>query len=647
MAMNQSLTDLSKEELIEMVHKLKKQKKYGLVWEDQPEYVEQMMKTHLPVLKEKADYKVLKDESLPHNLMIEGDNLHALTVLKKTHKGAVDVIYIDPPYNTGNKDFIYNDHFVDREDSWRHSSWLSFMDKRLRAARSLLTDEGVIFISIDDNEMAQLKLLCDEVFGEINFVTNLHVEMSATQGMKVKSAKKGNIVKNGEYVLVYSKKGKKSIVKNILYNTSEYDPHYSKFLVEQSAGKYRVQNLGASLPEDIRIELATLKIIRTKDDTLAGKRIPDAYRLSAKFKAFVEANTRNIVRAHDTIDGLSEDVLGVLEKDEAVLYSSASRDYLIGKNTNSYFQYIQLEDKFKLSNDFVPNYGPTNIRGDWWKGFYLDMGNVSKEGDVVFKNGKKPVRLIKQLIHMVSDKDATILDFFAGSGTTGHAVLELNKEDGGNRKFILCTNNEISEEKELDYLVQHHHLPTPPKSKNSKAYKEWFNDYKQFKTTQDYLDVTEQDDYQLLGIARSITYDRMYRVINGYTTSRGKIVESIPSNLHYYVTDFVDKRFLSLDNIELVERLDAYIAIKEGVYTFDKVGDITVISSLTKDVFLYPNDFVDKEDARVMAEHMNGDKEAIIYIQEENKVDKYINEMVATIKFVPADFFKGGELRAY
>lgn len=109
----------------------------------------------------------------PNHLIIEGDNLEALTALTYTHEGKIDVIYIDPPYNTGNKDFIYNDSYVDSEDSYRHSKWLSFMSKRLRIAKRLLSDRGVIFISIDDNEQANLKLLCDEIFGERNMLANL------------------------------------------------------------------------------------------------------------------------------------------------------------------------------------------------------------------------------------------------------------------------------------------------------------------------------------------------------------------------------------------------------------------------------------------------------------------------------------------
>ena len=128
----------------------------------------------MPVLRDVKDKAILSDNpDAPNHILIEGDNLEALTALSYTHEGKIDVIYIDPPYNTGNKDFVYNDSFVDSEDSYRHSKWLSFMNKRLKIAKKLLSDKGVIFISIDDNEQANLKLLCDGVFGEKNFVASL------------------------------------------------------------------------------------------------------------------------------------------------------------------------------------------------------------------------------------------------------------------------------------------------------------------------------------------------------------------------------------------------------------------------------------------------------------------------------------------
>ena len=165
-----TLEGLTNEEKSALLELLNKQKKYGLVWEEKPEDVEERLRDSLPVFKEVKERAILSDSpDAPNHILIEGDNLEALTALSYTHEGKIDVIYIDPPYNTGNKDFIYNDSFVDSEDGYRHSKWLSFMSKRLRIAKRLLKDDGVIFVSIDDNEFSQLRLLMDDIFGFTNF----------------------------------------------------------------------------------------------------------------------------------------------------------------------------------------------------------------------------------------------------------------------------------------------------------------------------------------------------------------------------------------------------------------------------------------------------------------------------------------------
>ena len=160
------------QQLIAKIEKLEKEK-YGLVWEDKEEDVAKRCDSELPLLKEDCAKEIVCDTSLPYNIIIEGDNYHSLYALSFTHKKSIDVIYIDPPYNTGNNDFIYNDSYVDKTDQFRHSKWLSFMSKRLRLAKNLLSNNGLIFISIDDNEFAQLKLLCDSIFTEKNFVIDL------------------------------------------------------------------------------------------------------------------------------------------------------------------------------------------------------------------------------------------------------------------------------------------------------------------------------------------------------------------------------------------------------------------------------------------------------------------------------------------
>ena len=148
-------------------------KKYGLVWEEHEEKVDVQMRTHIPVFTEVKEREISAAPEKPYNFLLEGDNLHSLYLLEKTHKGAIDLIYIDPPYNTGNKDFVYDDSFVDSTDGFKHSKWLSFMATRLNIAKNLLSREGAIFISIDSNEYAQLKMLCDDIFDESNYIGTL------------------------------------------------------------------------------------------------------------------------------------------------------------------------------------------------------------------------------------------------------------------------------------------------------------------------------------------------------------------------------------------------------------------------------------------------------------------------------------------
>ena len=148
-----------------------KRKKYGLVWENHEEKIDQEIKDKIPVFEENKSLELKFDESKSTNFILEGNNLHSLYLLEKTHKSKIDLIIIDPPYNRGLNDFVYDDNYIDKTDSFKHSKWISFMSKRLIIAKKLLKDNGVIFINIDDNEFAQLKLLCDDIFGEENFIT--------------------------------------------------------------------------------------------------------------------------------------------------------------------------------------------------------------------------------------------------------------------------------------------------------------------------------------------------------------------------------------------------------------------------------------------------------------------------------------------
>ena len=168
--MAKDYSKLEKEDLLKVIEKIESRKKYGLIWDEEKtkEKFEKESENALPVLKEVKGKEIKTDPAKPTNILIEGDNYHALSVLNYTHQGKIDVIYIDPPYNTGNKDFKYNDCWVDEEDSYKHSKWLSFMSKRLRLAKHLLKSEGVLITHIDEHENSALELLLDDIYGEEN-----------------------------------------------------------------------------------------------------------------------------------------------------------------------------------------------------------------------------------------------------------------------------------------------------------------------------------------------------------------------------------------------------------------------------------------------------------------------------------------------
>ena len=394
------------EELIRLLHT----KKYGLVWEEHAEFVEEEMKTKIPVFVEDRNKKITGNpNSTDYNFLLEGDNLHSLHLLEKTHTGRIDVIYIDPPYNTGNKDFKYNDNFVEKEDSFKHSKWLSFMSKRLEIARNLLSDSGIIFISIDDNEQAQLKLLCDQIFGNDNFIAQM-----AWEKKKKPSFLNKNLGSKFEYIVSYSKKREKSFP-------------FSVELTEKGK-KYPLNNAGNSATD-----------LYFPPNSVSFS-MPDG-----------------IVKAQDMSAG---NIITVLKNDFEIKNGKNKTPFtLYGEwrySQSKLDAIIKNHEKLSISKiPFRPNHhkqgGEIKKMHDLLTQNYYDVGTnedasaelVKLVGNNVF-SFPKPSKLISFLLQATTynNKDGIVLDFFAGSGTTGHAVVHLNKTDGGNRKYILCTNNE-------------------------------------------------------------------------------------------------------------------------------------------------------------------------------------------------------------
>lgn len=327
------------------------------------------------------------------NFLIEGDNLASLHLLERTHKSRIDLIYIDPPYNTGNEDFIYNDKMIDNTDGYRHSKWLSFMNERLLIAKKLLTCNGVMFISIDDNEYASLKMLCNKIFGEHNIETMIWRKVGdgdAGAG-KMKATNRYRI--EHEYILVCYQNKDKTIFKR--YKEKPDFKNSYKNLDNDPRGAYKVGNIS-------KIE---------ENSNPNGKNYYE-----------VKSPTGKVFRRQWHFD---YPTFMKLDADNRLYW---------GKNGNSVpgKKIFINEPREVVPSSVLLNMGSTT------------MGNkLIKElfGDVVFNNSK-PIKLMEYLIDRISSNNFTILDFFAGSGTTGHAVMELNAKDNGNRKFIICTNNE-------------------------------------------------------------------------------------------------------------------------------------------------------------------------------------------------------------
>lgn len=445
------------------------EERYQFTWPDKKKSVllanAPINKTLRPCREESVDFDTTE------NLYIEGDNLEVLKLLQETYLGKIKMIYIDPPYNTGSDSFVYDDDFsmsmeefakasgVEDEDGnivhniqtnneangRFHTDWLNMMYPRLKICKTMLKDDGVLFISIDNNEISNMKKLCDEVFGESSFVTIIHAQMSTVQGQKVRAAKAGNIVKNGEHILVYSRNGSKNIGKRPLLDPVKYDNHYSKMLKRQSDGVFTEINLTDAISQrsDIMQELYALNLIgKNNASALSSTNIQSYYEYSPLFKQFVKENAENIVRVHDSVD-VPKSFFEKMQDGVVYLYTTDSRSYLVSKNGKTgVSQRIALSDKLSIADDFYGTFGPTTIRGDWWAGFYLDMGNVGKEGNINYDNGKKPVRLIKQLIDFCTEDGDIILDFFSGSATTAHAAMVVSSDSNSKRSFIMVQLDE-------------------------------------------------------------------------------------------------------------------------------------------------------------------------------------------------------------
>lgn len=467
-------------EIESLKKELKSKKKYGLVWEDKPEEVVELCKEKLPVLLEDRVRGIKTKVENSNTVLIEGDNYHALSVLSYTHQGKVDVIYIDPPYNTGAKDWKYNNNYVDSNDAYRHSKWLSMMNSRLRLAKKLLKDTGVFICAIDHYELFNIGLLCDEIFGEANklgIVAVVHKPEGRNQAKFF-----GN---SHEYMLFYAKNKNRCSFRDTVLDDSAKE----RFNETDEKGSYRLKNFIRLT--DGKYSLRVNKphfyypIFVSKDlSKIDIKEFAESLAIYPITEAGIERTWKT---TPETLKERADkgDIVVKKEEGRIVIYEKLRegevlKTHWIDKKYHAYHYGTKLIEKILGKKLF-----------DFPKSLYLLIDTLK----------------------ITADEDATVLDFFAGSGTTGHAVLELNKADGGNRQVILCTNNENN-------------------------------------------------------IATEVCYPRMKKVIEGYGD-----VQGLGGNLKYFKTDFIDAEITDKNKKKLVDKSTEMLCLKEDCFTKVSEGE--------------------------------------------------------------------------
>lgn len=392
---------------------LKQDHRFGLHWIDVPEAFDKDGENAIPILEEVPELSITNDDGKPTHILIEGDNYHALTCLNYTHQGKVDVIYIDPPYNTGSDGFTYKDkRFLDKypdgtplpkNHPLRHSSWLSFMDKQLKLASSLMKADGVIYISINEEEYANLKLLCDSIFGYSNYITTITIKVRHENRI-LKGDKP--IHETTELLLMYRKSDKFEISKRIVDNS---DPRDYIYEIEELTDNPKIINMGGK----------DVKVFR-----------PGEYRIvecEPSFEHLKKINIRGSIKTGNSSGRFHMSYLEERNNEFNVVYKvpgmgDDGRDgrYFLSRSDSEHANGFYFQGAPLKRNDTKEIPYPNFLD------FEQDFNLVGTEGGVPFDGGKKPIAFIQYLLKIAKgdNKDLVVLDFFAGSGSTAHAYMD-------------------------------------------------------------------------------------------------------------------------------------------------------------------------------------------------------------------------------
>ncbi len=480
-----ALTSLDKSYLIDLVNT---KKNYGLVWNDKPEVVEEKLRTSLPILNEVSDKRILGSQiinkntenpelfdknnfehdsianAIPNHVLIEGDNLHALTALSFTHENKIDVIYIDPPYNTGKEnEFRYNDKWILKEDPFRHSSWLSFISKRLSIAKRLLSESGVMIIHIDENEFDALNLLLEtEIFSEANSLGQIIWNKQNPKG----DAKE--VATMHEYILVYAKDKKAfQLLDKALLRPK---PNAQKILNKAKRLFAKIDK--TEIPEEIKEVIKPFNFPREKlkdfeikyDLELVNKEFQSwlsRQDFSGGEKAYKFIDIKGKVYQSVSMAWPNKEIapddywIPLIHPDTGQPCPLPSRGW---RNPSKTMEKLLEKDLILFGVD--ENTQPRRK--------YLLEENMNENTPSIYNNGSsddelfnnlgisfpypKPVEVASYFLKSIHPDPKIVLDFFAGSGTTLHATMQLNAEDNGQRQCILITNNENNICEEVTYL---------------------------------------------------------------------------------------------------------------------------------------------------------------------------------------------------
>ena len=491
----QKVRELQKE--VERLNTQLKEKRFGLTWIDVPEAFEQESENRIPVLEEVPELAIHNKDGKPTHILIEGDNFHALTCLNYTHRGKVDVIYLDPPYNTGSDGFTYKDkRFLEeypdgtpipKNHPLRHSAWLSFMQKRLRLAYELLKDDGVMFISINEDELANLRILLDQVFETSNYITTFTIKVRHEDRI-LKGDKP--IHETTEFLLMYRKSNAFQINKRVVDNS---DP---------SEYKYEIKELKVE-PEKIELGGKVVEVFKPGEYEIVE--------LPAEFSHLKSINIRGSIKTGNSSGRFHMSYL----EERNNLFSYLYKVPDMGDDGRGY-RYFLTRSGANKANGFYFQGSPQNredtkeIPYPNFFDFEQEFNTVGTEGGVPFDGGKKPVAFLKKILEIAkgSKERLVVLDFFAGSGSTAHTIIERNMVSKGNQVILIQLP-------ELTYEIKRGVKVAKDNCKNV--------------FSAGYENITQ------------ITYQRFVNVIKGYSDKKKNHYAGHGNSLKYYRTAFVGK----------------------------------------------------------------------------------------------------------